>query len=295
MCKFSFEYLYQPILLMESQEIVKVHIKMSEKFVLKWTDFQSNILKSVGSLRTEDDFHDVTLVSSDQRRFSAHKLLLSASSSYFKNILRQNKVPNIHLCLENANAKDVTYILDYIYNGEVQVPQDDLTRFIEVSQRFQLEGLLGLETNEKQTDEYESKVESYQDTKIEEEIPDFYPVAPTISRSETKFTVKGNFTSVEEIDAEVMKNMYRDSNYVYHCKLCNRSSKKKDHIREHIETHIDGIFLVCDFCGKKTTSRKSMRQSHANKKCLVKQEQKKINQWPTSKLSLADDLILGIQ
>ena len=38
---------------------------MSEKFCLKWNDFETNVSKSFGLLRSEDFLHDVTLVSDD--------------------------------------------------------------------------------------------------------------------------------------------------------------------------------------------------------------------------------------
>ena len=65
---------------------------MSEKFSLKWNEFSSNASKSFGIFRNEDYLHDVTLVSDDQQQFTAHKLVLSASSEYFKNIFRNNKI-----------------------------------------------------------------------------------------------------------------------------------------------------------------------------------------------------------
>ena len=64
---------------------------MSEKFSLKWNDFHSNISKTFSSLRTEEDFQDVTLVSADLQQVSAHKVALFACSKYFKNILQQSR------------------------------------------------------------------------------------------------------------------------------------------------------------------------------------------------------------
>ena len=45
---------------------------MSEKFCLKWNDFQSTVSQSFRSLRQEEDFYDVTLVSEDELQLSAH-------------------------------------------------------------------------------------------------------------------------------------------------------------------------------------------------------------------------------
>ena len=64
---------------------------MAGKFCLKWNDFQTNVTSSFRKLRNSDEFYDVTLVSDDQQQMSAHKIVLSASSVYFKNILKSNK------------------------------------------------------------------------------------------------------------------------------------------------------------------------------------------------------------
>ena len=64
---------------------------MSEKFSLKWNDFQSNVTKSIGAFRNEGHLHDIKLVCDDQNQVSAHKLVLSASSEYFNNIFKNNQ------------------------------------------------------------------------------------------------------------------------------------------------------------------------------------------------------------
>jgi len=115
---------------------------MSEKFCLKWNDFHSNVSKSFGVLRTEDYLQDVTLVGVDHKQISAHKLVLSACSEYFKDIFKNNKHSNPLLCLDGINNQDLNNILDYIYNGEVQIYQDDLERFLNIAQRLKLQGLL---------------------------------------------------------------------------------------------------------------------------------------------------------
>ena len=60
----------------------------SEKSSLKWNDFEKNVSKSFSQLtRKQTGLFDVTLVSSDQKQVSAHRLVLSACSDFFKNIL----------------------------------------------------------------------------------------------------------------------------------------------------------------------------------------------------------------
>ena len=62
----------------------------NELCILKWNKFESNITKGLNSLRGVDDFFDVTLVGDALKQVTAHRLVLSASSEYFKKILQNN-------------------------------------------------------------------------------------------------------------------------------------------------------------------------------------------------------------
>ena len=62
---------------------------MSEKFSLKWNDFESNFSSAIKTIREESEFCDITLAS-DTDQVSAHKVILSASSPFFKTVLRRN-------------------------------------------------------------------------------------------------------------------------------------------------------------------------------------------------------------
>ena len=64
---------------------------MAEKFNLKWNDYNSNVLKTFRRIREDEDLFDVTFACDDQQQISAHKLVLSSSSQYFKNIFKHNK------------------------------------------------------------------------------------------------------------------------------------------------------------------------------------------------------------
>ena len=87
-----------------------------EKTSLKWNDFQSNASKSFQLLRQEKDYFDVTLMGDDYQPLWAHKVVLSSSSEYFKNVLyNSRKYSNPVLCIEGLNERDLSNVLDYIY------------------------------------------------------------------------------------------------------------------------------------------------------------------------------------
>ena len=59
----------------------------STKFCLRWNDFEANISSAFLDLKEEKDFADVTLVCAEGQ-VEAHKVILAASSPFFKKILK---------------------------------------------------------------------------------------------------------------------------------------------------------------------------------------------------------------
>ena len=61
------------------------------------------------------------------------------------------------LCLSGVNKGDLENILNFIYNGEIQIYQDNLDKFLDIAQRFQLQGLIqGKEENEENNDKFQT-------------------------------------------------------------------------------------------------------------------------------------------
>ena len=114
-----------------------------DKFCLKWNDFQSNASKSFRCLRKEEDFFDVTLVSDDEQHIAAHKLVLSASSEFFKNILKKTSHSNPLIYLNGFSSKYLQLMMDFIYEGETQIFQTDIDPFLEAAKKLKIEGLIG--------------------------------------------------------------------------------------------------------------------------------------------------------
>ena len=110
---------------------------------MKWNDFQVNASKSFGLLKQDQDFFDVTLISDDDKSVAAHKVVLAASSDVFKHILRKADHSKPMIYLSGINQRELTHIIDYIYEGEVNVYQNELDDFLDVAQRLKIQGLVG--------------------------------------------------------------------------------------------------------------------------------------------------------
>ena len=188
---------------------------MFEKFSLKWNDFQYNVTKSFSNLRKEEDFYDVTLVSDDQKQMSAHKVVLSSCSEYFKNILKQNKHSQPLLCLDGINSNELNNILDYIYYGSVNILQDDLDKFLRISQRLKLQGLMAEEDDSKSNitvqEEYVPPNIAFNDFKYEKvETSDILQVSESKINNE-KTIIINNFQNIEDLDAQILEIMDKDA------------------------------------------------------------------------------------
>ena len=112
----------------------------SEKFCLRWNDFESNISVAFRELRDDKDFFDVTLACDDEQ-IQAHKVILSACSPFFRNILRRNAHQHPLLYLKGVKYTDLQSVLNFMYHGEVNVAQEELNSFLAVAEDLRVKGL----------------------------------------------------------------------------------------------------------------------------------------------------------
>ena len=241
---------------------------MAEKFCLKWNDFQTNVSNAFKKLRKTENFYDVTLVSDDQQQVSAHKVVLASSSEYFKNILTSNTHSHPMLCLSGVNTADIKNMLDFMYNGEIQIFQDDLDQFLEIAQRFRLEGLIQ-NKQENYTDTQEFKYEASQESSnIMDLVPESENEPINHQTKEKIISLVANYESIEELDQKIeeMFEKVEGDNQKRRCIPCGKISSMVANARNHAETHIDGLNFPCQYCDKSFRSRDSLRK-HLRKNC----------------------------
>ena len=60
---------------------------MGDQYSLNWNNYKFSMTESLKTIIQEEDFVDVTL-HTEGKTLKAHKVYLSACSSYFKNVLK---------------------------------------------------------------------------------------------------------------------------------------------------------------------------------------------------------------
>jgi hypothetical protein len=100
-------------------------------------------------LRDDKDFFDVTLACDDEQ-IQAHKVILSACSPFFRNILQRNPHKQTLIYLKGVKYTDLQSVHNFMYQREVNVAQEDLNSFLAVAEDLRVKGLVFNNSSTKQ-------------------------------------------------------------------------------------------------------------------------------------------------
>merc|ERR1712129_429674 len=100
-----------------------------ESVQLEWSHFQNNLVSSFKMLREESELYDITLACDDDQ-VEAHKVILSASSSFFNNIIKRNPHSHPLFYLKGVKVEILKSLLDFMYLGKTKVAQDQVETFL---------------------------------------------------------------------------------------------------------------------------------------------------------------------
>jgi len=112
----------------------------TQQYSLKWNNYISHLAYHFESLRSEEEFTDVTLCC-EGKKIKAHKIILSACSTYFRDVFKENPHPHPVIIFKNVKYSDLQSIIQFMYNGEVSVIQDLLPSFLQTAELLQVRGL----------------------------------------------------------------------------------------------------------------------------------------------------------
>nr|XP_018908349.1 PREDICTED: uncharacterized protein LOC109037934 isoform X1 [Bemisia tabaci] len=112
----------------------------SQHYFMKWNNYQSHISNIFLQLYQTETLVDVT-VCADGVKLQAHRVILSACSPYFQDILA-DAGPNPILLLHDISSSDMKSILDFIYRGELNVASHRTSSLLRAANSLQISGLM---------------------------------------------------------------------------------------------------------------------------------------------------------
>ncbi|XP_019761307.1 modifier of mdg4 isoform X5 [Dendroctonus ponderosae] len=170
----------------------------SEQFSLCWDNFHKNMSSGMNALLEHEDLVDVTLAV-EGRLLKAHKMVLSVCSPYFKELFKSNPCQHPIVFMKDVSYVAMSDLLQFMYQGEVQVSQDNLTTFIKTAEALQIKGLTG-DGNGSTDAETESLPEKPATRHTEESYkpmsrPKKQPLTPSVTTSPNQSAKRARLTS----------------------------------------------------------------------------------------------------
>ncbi|XP_043227966.1 broad-complex core protein isoforms 1/2/3/4/5-like isoform X7 [Amphibalanus amphitrite] len=119
----------------------------SQKFCLKWNNYQNSVTSVFDNLRQDEELVDITLCC-EGHKIKAHRMMLSACSPYFRDLLKENPCQHPVFFLKDTSYPDLAAVVEFVYKGEVNVAQSQLGSFLKTAEMLQVRGLTGDEDEE---------------------------------------------------------------------------------------------------------------------------------------------------
>ena len=106
----------------------------------QWNNYTTSWGPAIRELRRCGLFHDLTLVTSDNQLVTAHRIVLAACSAFFRGLLSSlplQTTPPLQpavLYMRGVTGPALLKLLDFMYNGEVNVEHGLLKEFLQVGE-----------------------------------------------------------------------------------------------------------------------------------------------------------------
>ena len=238
------------------------------KWCMKLNDSETNIREYFRKLRDEQRLFDVTLATDDGEHMQAHKTLLSSGSYLFSDIFFKSNQTNMLIYLKGIASVQLKHLLDFIYNGEASLGKEELKDFLETGEELQVKGLTG-DGEIVEHGPVGLKAENEERHENKETLSEENVICDTLETSTEENFLDGplNDTTGEknqikthmDLDQRI-NEMMEKSDGLWECKVCGRTAESSGHIREHAETHIEGMSHPCHICKKTFSNRAGLRK-----------------------------------
>ena len=118
-------------------------------------------------MRQDQYFCDVTLATDNDNQMKAHKVILSAVSGFFLEVLKTTEHhPNPYIFLKGVRREFLDSFLDFVYRWEANIKQSDVENFLQTAKELRIFGIS--EEAEETSPESDKTVQSVPHNIIEE-------------------------------------------------------------------------------------------------------------------------------
>ena len=231
------------------------------------SNFSANAGKAFSQLWERRDFSDVTLVSGDKRQVKAHRIVLSSSSNFFRDILSTNSHhPNPLLYLKDILHEHLDVLLKFIYKGEVEVKTEMLEQFLDLGRLLQVEGLVqDQEVQDEQTVIKKDKKGIKKEMSLQQNNSNPKDTSVLVNSDEDVVLqnqpmanhptnlMSCNFCSDEFSERRLLKVHYLNNHEItsYQCDRCKYKASLHKNLNLHKQTKHEGVKHLCGQCGFK--------------------------------------------
>ena len=156
-------------------------------------------------IQSNSNFTDVIVVSDDNNKFHAHKAILSAHSDYFSTLF--TSLPNNEnqvLLLAGAKAQEVSNLINFMYQGYVNVPKKNVDNLMSLASGLNMKGLISTDKEQRKPKQHRKKrgrpPKNQQDSEDRSSIQneEIVDVQAEEDEVETVEVVEGDFKEVNE-------------------------------------------------------------------------------------------------
>lgn len=106
---------------------------------LNWNN-HSSILESFRDFLSTGEMVDVTLAC-EGKSLKAHKVILAACSPFFQSLLSENPCKHPIMILTDVKYKELQAVIDFMYNGEINVSEEHLEPLIKAAEALKIKVL----------------------------------------------------------------------------------------------------------------------------------------------------------
>ena len=213
------------------------------------SDFIPNVVSCFQDLHKDTELSDVTMVCEEDQQIEAHKIVLTACSPFFNAVLRKNKHPHPLIYMKGVKAKDLSAIVEFLYLGEANIYQEDISGFFALAEELQLKGLTGLQKNT--ADHWENPIIAPESNQRGETI-----------RTQTKKEMDANtkVTSIEYNGYNMPEHKCEICGEVFSLGLLKRSHVEKEHAKypPTNDTNLESG-VQCTICGMTQPSEEKLK------------------------------------